>query len=248
LEETKILKDLLGSEFVTSNHIGSTSVKNLLSKPNTDIALEVRNLDDIVVKIENAGYTYKGELNIPFRHFFSKNTDDRHINLHVTEEGNPEVIGFLLFRNYIEDHKEAMDKYIELKKSIAKNNAPKKGQLLGDYTLAKDDFIRKILKKAGFEGLCMRYVTHYNERKYADKYKSVYECMELVFYKGPQIIGYCGINQNLDIEIFEIEEKQYENHFRAKIERLINQKKRTKLTTRIVHNIDYLNIVCFARV
>ncbi|MDR0552704.1 MAG: GrpB family protein [Holosporales bacterium] len=223
LKEVEILQNILQSDFVAAHHIGSTSVRDLLCKPRTDIALELSSLQNVML-IETAGYKHRGELNIPFRHFFRKNNEEASVNLHALEKGNPEVEGFLMFRNYLANNREAMTEYAELKKTISAKVTIKEGQLLAEYTLAKDGFIRGILKKAGFEGLCIRYVTHYNERDYASKYRTDDAYLEMIFYKGPRIIGYSCLNENLDIVIFNIDEPQHEEYFREKVEKLAGEK------------------------
>jgi GrpB-like predicted nucleotidyltransferase (UPF0157 family) len=222
--EEEILRRLLEDNFVVAHHIGSTSIDGLLCKPRVDIALELHNFGNIML-LTNAGYVHYGELNIPFRHFFSKRNGETRINLHVLERGNPEVEGFLLFRNYLKNNKEALDEYAKLKREISMSEAaPKDGKLLGAYTLAKDSFIRKILERAGFKGPCLRYVTHHNEKDYAAKYRTDNPPLEIVFYEGPRIIGYSCLDESFAISVFEIEEPQYKEYFYAKIERLIQEK------------------------
>jgi GrpB-like predicted nucleotidyltransferase (UPF0157 family) len=162
--EAAQIKQALHNNCITLHHIGSTSVLGLVAKPVIDIIAVVKNCFDTRKPLESLGYTYKGEYNIPFRAFFSKK-EGLEVHLHAYEEGSPDIGLHLLFRDFLRTHPEARAEYTELKKhlltqesSYEKNNAIFKG-----YTLGKNPFIQKILKQAGFEGVCFRICTHHRE-------------------------------------------------------------------------------------
>lgn len=219
-EEKKLLKEALRDNFFEIHHIGSTSITDLLAKPFIDIVLSVKDLDSVVSPLEDLGYVFKGEFNIPFRYFFAKNNRKTKVNLHVVCGKDPEMEGFLLFRDYMRTHPEALAEYAELKKSIEDKLGSKgKYQYLNEYTLAKNDFIRSILKKAGFKGLCMRFVVHYSEQSYEEEICQKYGFSPkasdrgFIFYKGPDIVGYANASPPDKINIFDLtvdgEERQY---------------------------------------
>jgi GrpB-like predicted nucleotidyltransferase (UPF0157 family) len=83
-KETKKIKEALGDNAIEVNHIGSTSVPELASKPIIDIILECKNNKNSIKLLRNIGYEYRGEFNIPFRNYFCKKEKIR-FNLHVYE-------------------------------------------------------------------------------------------------------------------------------------------------------------------
>lgn len=230
-KEEKLLRNFLKDNVIEIHHIGSTSIPNLVAKPQIDIVLSVCDLERSIKQLELAGYVYKGEFNIPFRYFFGKNQAETKINLHVVLDKAPEMIGFLKFRDYMRSHPEAVQEYADLKISIAdKLPSMKKYSFLNEYTLLKDDFIRNILRKSGFEGLCMRFVVHHNEEKYEHTVCSLHnyviksEDMRFVFYRGAEVIGYANVSPNKKINIFEIFNKTAKKYFEDSLSAYVNKK------------------------
>jgi GrpB-like predicted nucleotidyltransferase (UPF0157 family) len=107
-EETKI-KQALGEQCMAVHHIGSTAVPGLCAKPKIDIIAVIQERALIIHNLEKGGYRYRGEFNIPFHRGFSKRDNTPEINLHVYEEGNPEIELNLLFRDYLRTHAEARE-------------------------------------------------------------------------------------------------------------------------------------------
>ena len=217
-KEHNLLKSVLKNNFVESYHIGSTSIKGIFSKPKIDIALIVNDLEKSKI-IEEIGYDYRGCFNIPFRYFFSKRDDNLKINLHVIEPNNPELDGFLIFRNFLNENEKLRNEYSELKLKFEKLIDLKKNEnFFNEYTLAKNEFIGKVLKIAGFKGFCIRFVAHYSEKDYE---KSVYtkfkdDDIRFIFYKGSDIIGYANADKiTKHINFFQV--KENEDYFRCKI-------------------------------
>ena len=68
------IRDNIDKDNITIEHIGSTSVKNLASKPIIDILIGIKfqELDDYITPIKNLGFIYmkKYEKEIPNRRFF----------------------------------------------------------------------------------------------------------------------------------------------------------------------------------
>ena len=98
--------------------MGSTSVPNLWAKPIIDINGVVENGPKAIQPLKDLGYLYKGEYNIPFRHFFIKEGNPK-IHLHVYTPESPEIELNFLFRNYLRVHPEAAQEYIDLKEKIS---------------------------------------------------------------------------------------------------------------------------------
>lgn len=98
--ESAAIKKVLGNNCVVIHHIGSTSVPGLTAKPKIDIIVVVRDPISVIEKLETIGIQYRGEFNIPLHYGFSKRgTVD--LNLHVYQEGHPEIELNLLFRDYL---------------------------------------------------------------------------------------------------------------------------------------------------
>jgi GrpB-like predicted nucleotidyltransferase (UPF0157 family) len=212
-EEAAKIKQALGTNCLAIHHVGSTSVVDLCAKPKIDILVVVKETSTLTQDLQAIGYLYKGEHNIPFRFSFTKRGADPHVNLHVFEEGNPEIELNLLFRDFLRNNPEAKEKYATLKLDLVsqKELHEKKNSRFSGYNLGKDAFIKDVLKQAGFQGLCMRLCTHFDEwkaaryfrQKYffdnvpiADPYTWTFDQLDhahLIFYKGTEIIGYAHL-------------------------------------------------------
>ncbi len=223
--ECNTIKQNQGTNFADIFHIGSTAIADIYAKPKIDMALIVNDLERSK-KLEVVGYQYKGCLNIPFRYFYSKKTEELCAHLHVLLPSDPELEGFLLFRDYLNTHADLRKEYSELKLKIQKLlDTPGNEHFLNKYTLAKNDFITSVLRKAGFKGYCMRLVSHYTEQDYERKvFPNFNESdVRVIFYKGADIIGYAnGDVHSKQIKFFEVSEnaKYFRNRLTAYLETL----------------------------
>lgn len=230
-EESAKIKKALGDNCIVVHHVGSTAVPGLCAKPKIDIILVAKNIALIGQDLEKLGYESRGEFNIPFRLGFSKRGALLNANLHVYEEENPEINLNLLFRDYLRNFPEALEEYANLKLNLVAQDSlhEKKNSLFSGYNLGKDAFIKKVLNKAGFHGLCMRLCTHYDEWEVARTFRQKYffdkvpvvdpytwtfdhkDHLHLVFYQGTEIIGYAHIQlwkeQRAALRIIVIDER-----------------------------------------
>lgn len=206
------IRAALGDDCIAIHHIGSTSVPGLIAKPVIDIIGVVKDSEKAIELLEGLGFKYKGEYNIPMRCYFnrSQGTDT---NLHVYEEGHPEIELNLLFRDYLRQHPEAKEEYRRLKENLLKEKSSyeKNHSLFTGYNLGKDVFIRKILRAANFNRIRMMKCTHYAEWEaakqlrnktffdplsIADPYTWTFDHpdhVHLVLYQGVEVIGYAHI-------------------------------------------------------
>ena len=104
--EAIFIKKVLGDNCIEIHHIGSTSVPGLNAKEDIDICVVVQHLEK---SLKN--YTFKGELNIPLRHFFNKNTAESKVNLHMVESNHGFLTLNLCFTGYLRSHSEARLSY-----------------------------------------------------------------------------------------------------------------------------------------
>lgn len=208
--QAQSIKQALGENCIAIHHVGSTSVPGLIAKPVIDIIVVVKDIAVIVPAFEGLGYKYRGEVNIPFRSYFKKESDLIKIHLHAYEEGNPEIQLNLLFRDYLREFSEAREEYAALKVNLVKQKLSheKDGSRFSGYTLGKDGFIKKILEQAGFNDFCIRFCTHHdeweayhrirkeqifdlNEVQYDPNHPTITDPnhFHFVLYKGTKVIG-----------------------------------------------------------
>jgi GrpB-like predicted nucleotidyltransferase (UPF0157 family)/GNAT superfamily N-acetyltransferase len=203
--EAERIKQVLGSNCVTIHHIGSTSVPGLNAKPIIDILPVVKNIleaDKATKAMESLGYEAKGEYGIAFRRYFQKGKNIRTHNVHVYEEGDPEIDRYLKFRDWMRSHDDDAQAYANLKIELA----AKFPQDILQYCNGKDAFVANIDIKDGFDG--WRMVKALTDREWAtvrtlrqknffktnvDPYAWTFEHKDhvhFVFYKNADIIGY----------------------------------------------------------
>jgi len=144
-KEASAIKDKLGPDNIKDiQHVGSTSISGILSKPIIDIAIPVDNLDIAdrwQQSLAELGYWYKGkQSDMPDRRFFAKGPDDdRTVYLHiVTKE---EFNRLIKFRDTLRNNKDLANEYSVLKQELAKKYSKDRES----YTKAKDEFIQEII-------------------------------------------------------------------------------------------------------
>lgn len=209
--EAAKIKEVLEDNCIAIYHIGSTAVPGLSAKPIIDMIVVVKNPEKGIAPLENLGFKYKGEYNIPMRFYFSRSEGIKS-NLHVYEEDHPEIELNLCFRDYLRKTPEARDEYAKLKEDLLKNKSAyeKNNSPFTGYNLGKDAFIRKILN-SHFNRIRITKCTHYLEWEVAkrlrnktffdpqaisDPYTWTFDHPEhfhLILYQGVEILGYAHI-------------------------------------------------------
>lgn len=208
-DEARAIKAALGDNCIAVHHVGSTSVPGLLAKPKIDMLVEVHDPTPVVMQLEAIGMEYMGEHNIPLHYGFRKR-DTTNVNVHLYQEGHPEIKLNLIFRDYLRKHPSARDEYATLKKHLVQDPVSfevRDNALFAEYTLKKGDFIREVLQKAGFDRLRMLRCTDEVEWKAAQRFRQMRGVVpdldkeavpgngheHFVLYKGIAIIGYAHI-------------------------------------------------------
>jgi GrpB-like predicted nucleotidyltransferase (UPF0157 family) len=157
-EKEKILLCVKKENIKRINHIGSSAVKGLISKPTVDILLEIKNdynidiLKDILIK-NGWGLMFeeKENLNMVFNKGYTKyGFEEKVYHLHVRYLGDWNE---LYFRDYLIENSDIAKLYGELKLELQ----PKYEHNRDGYTDAKSEFILKYTKLA--------------KKKYSNKYK-----------------------------------------------------------------------------
>ncbi len=147
-EESALIFSVAEDFIVDVEHIGSTAIPGIVSKPIIDILAAINSLSNIVkiiVPLKTLGYIYRGEQGIPDRHLFVKVGEDyRTHHLHVVEKEHSEWPKHILFRDYLRKHPQDAQEYSKLKQTLLKKYELDREK----YTESKSDFIRRILEKA----------------------------------------------------------------------------------------------------
>lgn len=211
--EAVLISQALGDNCLAIHHIGSTSVPGLMAKPKIDIIAVVKSGNASIGPLEKAGFSYKDEWNIPCQFGFTKRGEHK-INLHVFEENHPEIDLNLMFRDYLRSHPQVRDDYARLKQDLLQDESSfmrEENSRFPNYTLRKGDFIRSVLKEAGFNRMRILKCNDDMEWAAAKHFRDQYffgphgiedpytwtfnhpEHAHLAFYQGTEVIGYAHI-------------------------------------------------------
>jgi GrpB-like predicted nucleotidyltransferase (UPF0157 family) len=122
--ESKQIAIALGSNVITIDHIGSTSIDTIYAKPIIDILIEVRSIGKVEERnpmMQALGYECMGEFGIEGRRFFRKDNPAgiRTHHIHTFEVNSSQIVRHLSFRDYLNAHPEDALKYSTLKRSLA---------------------------------------------------------------------------------------------------------------------------------
>ncbi len=145
LAEKKNLEDLLGNKVVQIEHVGSTSIPNMPAKPIIDIVVALDSIGSVeyaTKKLVSNGYIYKGPIEATNDRFgFVKGVGNkREEHLYLTTLNSEVWYDYVLVRDYVTEHKEAFDAYLNLKTTLAEKYADDRRK----YTKSKFDFLEEM--------------------------------------------------------------------------------------------------------
>ncbi len=149
LELRDKLEPILHDVVIDIQHVGSTAVPTIWSKPILDVAILVKSLGCAEIeKIKKLGYDYCGarENNCNYHLFVLRG--ENNISLHHIHCYDKTDSGFerlVLFRDYLIKNTDVALEYDKLKKELLKHYKDNR-QL---YTNAKANFIQSIYEKMG---------------------------------------------------------------------------------------------------
>mgnify|MGYP001141974303 CR=1 FL=1 len=114
------IEKALGDLIIGIEHVGSTSVVGLSAKPIIDLDVIIPDysfLDQVINKLNEIGYKYKGDLGVKEREafFYEGKPHLQNHNLYVCPQNSRELKRHITFRNYLRDHPDAVKKYSEIK-------------------------------------------------------------------------------------------------------------------------------------
>lgn len=145
-EEEQTLKLLLGNYIKRINHIGSTSIKNIKTKPIVDILIEI-NIDDkdfIKEILLNNGYIMMNENQNKLSFNKGYTIDgyaDRVFHIHIKNYGDCDE---LYFRDYLNDNMTKAKAYEQLKLELYDKYKLNRNL----YTDGKSQFVSRIVTMA----------------------------------------------------------------------------------------------------
>lgn len=147
--EAQAIRQVLGDTLIGIEHVGSTAIMGLASKPIIDIVVSVSSLaagTAATPALEALGYDCRGENSIPGRLFFRKGLIEfrRTHHLHLVEAGHEQWESMLTFRDYLRSHPSDARRYEELKRALAEKFRDNRSA----YTNSKADFVQAVLEKA----------------------------------------------------------------------------------------------------
>lgn len=147
-QEKEKIQLALRDKSIAIEHIGSTSIVGLASKPIIDIAVglhELGEVEDFIEPLKEIGYEYIPKPEFPHRRFFRKGKWRKGTHhLHVYKLQSEEWNNNLLFRNYLRDHPEKAQEYAQLKVRLASLYADDRAT----YTKLKSPFIQSVIEIA----------------------------------------------------------------------------------------------------
>ena len=120
--ERSALQQILAKVLIQLDHIGSTSVPQLMAKPIIDMLMEVSSLtalDQLQAKIQALGYSAMGEFGIAGRRFYTKGGDLRSHHIHAFVSGDDNLFRHRAFRDYLRAHPVIKQQYGQLKQQQA---------------------------------------------------------------------------------------------------------------------------------
>jgi predicted amidohydrolase/GrpB-like predicted nucleotidyltransferase (UPF0157 family)/GNAT superfamily N-acetyltransferase len=143
------LAKILGNLALDIEHVGSTSIEGMIGKPTIDIDViidESTSLSKVKLRLENAGYKYNGNFGVNGRDMFTYRLTHKFFDHHVyiREKSAAEAANHVIFRDFLRENKTEATKYASLKR----RSAEKYKFNIGDYTVSKTEFVKRILNKA----------------------------------------------------------------------------------------------------
>lgn len=152
IEIKKLYEILPNKQILDIQHVGSTAIPGILSKPIIDIQIAVDSLSVIkkiaIEKLKTLDYVYWDDNPDTERMFFVKGMppygEKRTHHIHIFEPDSKHWQNKIMFRDYLLAHAEAAHEYETLKIKLARKYLYDREQ----YTEAKTTFVNDILNKA----------------------------------------------------------------------------------------------------
>lgn len=143
-EEKAYLESVFKKNTFKIEHVGSTSVKNLLSKPVVDIAIGVDELNSFkkYYSLLNKRYTITEQKEKEEILLVKENEKETFCLIHVLDIKSNRYTNMIKFRNILINNLDILKKYENLKIDLAKKYKNDRK----NYTKSKNEFINEVLK------------------------------------------------------------------------------------------------------
>ena len=148
-KEKHELLDIYKDRIKYIDHVGSTSIKGIKSKPIIDINIQTDDLDDFKEytesTVEGNIYTVKKEPTMGGDYLIRKEEDGKvKAFIHVYKTGDMNCISSIMFRDYMNSHKDEAKKYEALKMELYEKYKDNRHE----YTYGKDKYIKGVIALA----------------------------------------------------------------------------------------------------
>ncbi len=148
-EEKDNLLKIYKNKITIIDHVGSTSIKDIKSKPIIDILIQTDDLEDFIkfteTNVEGEIYTVKKEPTLGGDYLIRKEEDGKvKALIHVYKTGDMNGITSIMFRDYINSHEDEKRCYENLKMELYKKYKDDRKK----YTHGKDKYIKEVINKA----------------------------------------------------------------------------------------------------
>lgn len=148
LLERERLRRALGDIGCVIEHIGSTAVSGLPSKPILDIAVGVLASvapEVCIARLQACGYEYRGNAGAGGGHVLVLGPEERRTHhLHIVELGGVQWNAYLALRNLLRTDSEARTSYAAVKGALAQRFPEDRKS----YTDGKDEIIARLVARA----------------------------------------------------------------------------------------------------
>ena len=144
-----VLREVLGETAIDIQHVGSTAIPSIPAKPIVDLAVAVKNLDDILPfeeALKEKGIIFRGS-DQPGQYLFvlgDFKADTRTHHIHVVPRESEAWHNYLNFRDYLRAFPEKAAEYGRLKEILAEKYPADRGR----YTSGKQQLIDRLLAEA----------------------------------------------------------------------------------------------------
>lgn len=138
---------VLGPMAAAIEHIGSTAVPGLASKPIIDLDILLGSAADLpraIAGLGLLGYEHLGDLGIPGREAFRSPTGEPAHHLYVCPPDSMQYKRHIAFRDHLRTHPEDADAYVRLKRDLSAKYRVDRDA----YTQSKTQFIEAVLRHA----------------------------------------------------------------------------------------------------
>ena len=148
-KEKEELLSIYKNRIAIIDHVGSTSIKGIMSKPIIDILVQTNNLEDFKnyteANVEGEVYTVKKEPTMGGDYLIRKEEEGKvKAFIHVYQTGDIKGIRSIIFRDYLNSNEEERNRYNELKIELCKNHKDDRKS----YTYGKKEYIDNVIDKA----------------------------------------------------------------------------------------------------